>query len=96
MLKRPEMDVEILLNSGETRYTFPNASFSLLARNQEEENAPDVIGTLENYFDHQFLAAYELEIKNDGTIYEVPFKDLINYDDFYGYVEKKYGKKGEK
>lgn len=92
MLKRPEMNVKVLLNNGETRYTFPNASFSLLARNQEEEVAPDVIGTLKQHFDPAFIDAYDIEIVNDGTIYEAPFEHVLNKSNFTRYIDKEYGR----
>jgi hypothetical protein len=92
MLKRPEMNVEILLNSGEKRYTFPNASFSLLARNQDEENTPDVIGTLKKYFDPELISEYELEIENDGTIYEAPLKEVLNTNNFLNHINREYGR----
>jgi hypothetical protein len=92
MLKRPEMNIEILLKSGEKRYTFPNASFSLLACNQDDENTPDVIGTLKKYYEHELIEQYDLEISNDGTIYEAPLKDVLNKYSFHNYINKEYGR----
>jgi hypothetical protein len=92
MIKRPEMTIEILLNSGEKRFTFPNASFSLLASNQDDENTPDVIRTLKKYHNPSLVDEYELEIENDGTIYEAPLKDVLNPISFKTYIKKEYGR----
>jgi hypothetical protein len=92
MLKRPEMSIEILLNNGEKRYTFPNASFSLLSNNQDDENCPDMIGTLKKYYDADLIEEYSLELENDGTIYEAPLKDVLNRYDFLNHINKEYGR----
>ncbi|MFS0905750.1 hypothetical protein AB3N02_22140 [Priestia aryabhattai] len=87
------MRTQVLLKNGQIINTFPNASFSLLDRNAYDSESVDRLGTLEMYFDHKFIADYELEIQNDGIIYEVPLSELLSYDDFYDYVEKTYGRK---
>lgn len=92
MLKRPEMNVEILLNNGEKRFTFPNASFSLLSRNQDGEEAVDVLGTLKKHFDPALIDEYDIEITNDGTIYEAPLKDVLNKNNFFNYINREYGR----
>lgn len=92
MLKRPEMNVEIVLNNGEKRFTFPNASFSLLARNQDDENTPDVIATLKKHIDSPFIDEYDLEIINDSTIYETPLKDVLDGRKFHNYMDREYCK----
>ena len=52
----------------------------------------DLITTLENHYDHAFLAKYELEIVNDYTIYTRAIGLLIKDYWLYDYVKATYGK----
>lgn len=84
---RPTRNLKIILEDGRTRYTFPNASFALLDDGKDEADTVDRIATLSLYHDPAFVAKYELEILNDGAIYDAELKDLFNSPRFYDHMK---------